>query len=228
MNIKKFFLVLPALLMPYVAICALVIIFFSAKNPVANYIMESVFKSNALLLIFAMVIYVTFSIILSLICFFVSITKKWDALSLAKTAMIIKLIQIPAYIFIFILSLAMLITVFTLPFAIVLFFLNYLTLLSTGLLNISAMVVAARNSELTFKESFLTAILQFVFCADVVASILFFIKLKKKKQNGFAVVLNGEFAGKKFSAENLFSLPICGIMGLAKKPSSGRKVAREA
>jgi len=51
---------------------------------------------------------------------------------------------------------------------------------------------------------------------------------KKRKHCDFSVVLNGEMTGTKTSAENLFSLPICGIMGLAKKPSSGRKVAREA
>ena len=52
--------------------------------------------------------------------------------------------------------------------------------------------------------------------------------LHKTKKPLFSVVLNGEITGAKNPAENLFSLPICGIMGLAKKPSSGRKVAREA
>ena len=41
-------------------------------------------------------------------------------------------------------------------------------------------------------------------------------------------ILSGEIGRRKKSAENLFSLPICVIMRVAKKPSSGRKVAREA
>jgi len=33
----------------------------------------------------------------------------------------------------------------------------------------------------------------------------------------FSVVLDGEFADTKISAENLFSLPICVIMGLHRR-----------
>ena len=39
----------------------------------------------------------------------------------------------------------------------------------------------------------------------------------KKTPNYFSVVLNGDFAGTKISAENLFSLPICVIMDLHRR-----------
>ena len=51
-------------------------------------------------------------------------------------------------------------------------------------------------------------------------------RARKKDNTHFSVVLNGEFARTKISAENLFSLPICAIMGLTKSlPPSGRGTA---
>ena len=41
-------------------------------------------------------------------------------------------------------------------------------------------------------------------------------KLVKREEGDFSVVLNGEMTGTKTSAENLFSLPICGIMELTR------------
>ena len=183
MNAKRFLLLLPTLLMPYFAIASLFIIFFSTKNQIANYIMESVFKGNALLLLVLFAITVILSVILSCICSFVSIKNKWEPLAFSKTVMIIKLIQIPAFIIIFILSLAFMLTIFTIPFAIALFFLDVLALLSTGFLNIAAIITASRNGAVSFKDNLGLAVLQFVFCADVVASVIFYIRLKKK-QNG--------------------------------------------
>ena len=50
--------------------------------------------------------------------------------------------------------------------------------------------------------------------------------MDKKTVQNFAVVLNGEFASTKISAENLFSLPICVIMVLTKSlPPRGRGTA---
>jgi len=167
--------------MPYIAIASLFIIFFSTKNQLANYIMESVFKSNALLLLALFAITVILSVILACICSFISIKNAWDPLAFSKTIMIIKLIQIPAFIIIFILSLAFMLTIFTLPFAIALFFLDILSLLSTGFLNIAAIITASKNGEVNLKDNLWLAVLQFIFCADVIASIIFYLKLKKKQ-----------------------------------------------
>ena len=54
------------------------------------------------------------------------------------------------------------------------------------------------------------------------------ISCRTKKADASLCILRGEMIGTKISEENLFSLPICDIMGLAKKPSFGRKVARGA
>ena len=180
MNRKRIWLVLPMSLIPYAALFALAVIFFASTNSAAKYIMESVFNSNALLLIAGVLIYIVIACILNCVCFFISIAKNWNALSVAKTVMIIKLMQIPAYILIFVLGVLFLITIFTLPFSVALFLLDILTLLMTGLLEVGAVVLAVRQSRVGFKENLWIVIFQFLFCIDVVASVIFYIKLKRK------------------------------------------------
>lgn len=113
-------------------------------------------------------------------CFVLSIRKSWDSLSLAKTAVIVKLIQVPAYLLIFVMGVLLLLTIFTIPFAIALFLFDCITLCLTGLLTIAAAVNAARQRYITAKCAIWVGVLQFVFVADVVSTMVFFSKLPKK------------------------------------------------
>ena len=119
--------------------------------------------------------------ILSALCLVLGIKGNWDALSVAKTTMIIKLIQIPAYVVIFLLSAIFVMMIFTIGFVIVFAFFDYLTLLMSGMLGILAVVLAIRNGKVSFKESWWVILLQFIYCADVVATVIFYVKLKKMK-----------------------------------------------
>lgn len=181
MNRKKIWLVLPVALLPYIVLCATVIPLFSTKVPLLDAIMENVFQDNALYLVSAVLLFALIAAVLSVLCFTVSIRKQWDALSLAKTAMIIKLIQVPAYILIFILGVLLMITIFTIPFSIGMLILNCLTLVLTGLLSIAAVVIAIRQNYFTLNDSLWIVVLQLIFCADVFASIALYRKLKKKR-----------------------------------------------
>ena len=44
---------------------------------------------------------------------------------------------------------------------------------------ISSVIIAIRKNIFTFKEVFWVILLQFIFCADVIASVVFYIKLKR-------------------------------------------------
>ena len=131
-----------------------------------------------MLLFLAFCIFAFISFVLNIIFFVLSITKKWDELYLAKVAMITKLIQIPSYIVIFVLGVFFTITIFTFVFSILMFFFDYLTLIMTGLINSAAVINASRKKAVSFGKNIWIIILQFVFCADVVASIIFYIKIK--------------------------------------------------
>ena len=179
MNKKGLLIVIPILLLPYFVLFALATIFFSTKLTFFNWIMESVFQGNALYIIAALLIYCLLATVLSVVCFVVSIFKKWDALSLAKIAMLVKLIQVPAYLLIFILGVLFAITIFTFPFSIGLFLIDCLSVFSTGLWAASAVIITIRQGTFKPQEVFWAIILSFIFCVDVVSSVVFYIKLKR-------------------------------------------------
>ncbi len=179
MNKKLFLISIPIVLVPYLALFALATVFFSTDLPFFNYIMESVFDSNALYLIAALFLYCILTGMLSIVCFFVSIYKKWDAISLAKTAMIMKLVQVPAYVLLFALGAVFVITIFTIPFSIGLFVIDCLSVFMTGLFVVSSVIATIKSNTFTLKEVIWVILLQFIFCADVISSIVFYIKLKR-------------------------------------------------
>ena len=177
---KKVLFFIPIVLAPYLVLLAFATIFFSTKLPAFRWIMEDVFRGNALYLVAAVLIFCVIIVVWSGILSFVSIYKKWDALAVAKCAMIIKLAQIPAYAMIFALGVLLAIGIFTIPFAIGLFVLDCLLLFATGLLVISAVVISTRNERHTFREMLWVVLLQFVFCVDVIASIFLYRKMKQE------------------------------------------------
>ena len=178
MTIKRVLPAIPILLLPYFALLTLATIFLSTKSTFFNRIMEFVFHSNALYLIAAFFVCCLLVTILSAVCFIISIYKKWDALSLAKLYMIIKLLQIPAYVLIFVLGGLFSITIFTIPFSIALILIDCISLFLTGLGVVSAVINTIRQDVFNAKEVIWVVIAQFFFCVDVVASIILYIKLK--------------------------------------------------
>jgi len=179
MNKRLFLIIVPIALVPYLALFALSTIFFSTRLSFFNWIMESVFGGNALELVAALLLYCILTCVLSIVCFFISVSKKWDALSLAKIAMITKLAQVPAYVIIFVLGVIFVITLFTIPFSIGLFVIDCLSVFMTGLFVISSAITTIRKNVFAHKEIFWVILFQFVFCADVISSVVFYRKLKR-------------------------------------------------
>ena len=180
MSEKRIWMIIPTALLPYLGLFTLATIFFSTKCSFFEYIMVSIFRNNALNLIAVLLICCIIATLINIICFVASIRKGWDALSLAKSAMIIKLIHVPAYVLIFVLGILLTLTIFTIPFSVGLFLLDCLTLLLSGLLTTASIINTVRQGVFKAKDIFWIIILQLVFCADVVASIVFYFKLKGK------------------------------------------------
>lgn len=183
MNKKNFWLVIPTVLLPYLTLFALATIFLASEYPSFKAIMESVFHGNAILLIITLLLYCLITAALSVFYFITGIRKSKDAVSLAKIAMIVKIIHIPAYILIFFLGIMLMITIFTIPFTFGLFLLDCFSLFLTGLMTVAAVINAVRQGLLKPKNSLWIIILQAIFCADVVATIFFYLKLKKDCTN---------------------------------------------
>ena len=121
---KRAWLTIPTLLLPYCTLFTLATIFLSTKTSFFKFVMESVFGGSAIYLFLALFIYCLLAAVLSAVYFIDSIYKKRDALFLAKYFMIVKLIQVPGYVLIFVLGVLCAITILTIPFSIALFFID--------------------------------------------------------------------------------------------------------
>lgn len=179
MKKKLVFLSLPAALMPYLVLLAISVLFFATEVPFFEWLLEKVFCYNALYLLAALLAFCILAIVATGICFFVSTRNRWDTLEMAKTAMIIKCVQIPAYLLIYALGFICAITVAGVLISIGLFIVDCLCLCMTGILTIAPAVNTIKSKTFTFKEVFWIILLQFVFVADVIASIVFYRKLKR-------------------------------------------------
>lgn len=179
MNLRRILLIVLAAMLPYVALSALGIIFLSVKIPEIGMVMESVFQNKMWYLIASVLLFALSTVVFSAVCYDQIIKNNLDALSVFKTATIVKLIQISGYILILILSLLMVLTVFTIPFSIGLCLLDCLSLVSNGFIAAAAAINALRKGQITRRGAFQFTILQLIFCADVLVSIILFQKLKK-------------------------------------------------
>ncbi len=182
MNRKNIWLIIPSALLPCVLLLTLVVIFFSAfffPFPEEYLYLYTLFGQGVILHFF---VYTLVSVPLAVTCFVLCITKKYDSLSIAKTAMIIKLVQIPIFVVIFILGALFFITIFTMAVSFVMFLVDVCTVFATGLLTLAAVINASRSGEIPIKRSFWIIILQCIFCLDVVASVIFYIQLKRERK----------------------------------------------
>ena len=183
MNPKRTWLLLPTILLPYVTLLLAATLFLSPYSPAFEFIVDHVFQENALLILAALLAFCLIALAFSITHFILSVRKRMNPVSLAKCAMVIKWIQIPAYLAIFALGLILAISLFTIPIAIIFVLVDCLTLLLTGLVTISAAVIAVRQGIFQTKDVLWIILLQFVFCADVLAATILFTRLRKVIHN---------------------------------------------
>lgn len=172
-------LIVPSAILPYLMLLFVSLIFFSTKVPLFAMIMEVVFHNNGLSVILLFTLCILLAFIFSAIFFLLSVKHHWEPLFLAKTAMIVKLLQIPAYIAIFILGLLCMISIFTFAATVLFAVFDFLCLILTGLITSAAVINTIKAQQLSTKTCWFVLALQFVFCADVVATIYFYRQIKK-------------------------------------------------
>lgn len=178
MNIKRFWLTLPIILFPYAFAGFFVAMWFCAGNGGPMLF----FYENMLLFLAVIGVLMIMAIVCAVICLVLGLTGKWDSLSLMKCAMIIKLIHIPAYIVIFIWGFIFFITIWLMVFTLVLAFVDYIILLTTTSLSLTAAINSQREGKCTFKGNIWFIILQFIFCTDVITAVIYYFILKKKSR----------------------------------------------
>lgn len=172
---------IPTVATLYLLIIAFLFIFFSPE--ILEPLMYDGGQVGSLVFLIILIAFVGIGIICGIIGIVSSIVcfvRGDDPLAMAKTSMTVKLCLLPAYVVLFCLGFIFFCTpVFTWPFLFATILADYCVLLITGFFNTLAILRAVQAGKISFRGNRRYILMQFVYCLDVVASVLFFRKLKK-------------------------------------------------
>lgn len=143
-----------------------------------DFMNQSIFNGS---IAFMLLFYLS-SVVIAIITLTASLKKKWDADKILFANMLVKLIQIPAYIMIFVMGVCSLITIFTIPFAIVYWMLDCISVFSTGLVAMSGSIRAKQEGKFSVAFTVITSILSYIFCIDVIVAVVMYVKYKKAQK----------------------------------------------
>jgi hypothetical protein len=172
---KKYLKMLPVIIYPYVYLIAMALYFwgwdFSAV--IRDYGLDAV-------LIMA-IVYNLYSLIAVIVNIVSACKGKRSAKELAKMNLIIKTVQIPAYIFHFILGLVGIVaSIWGIGFIMWAVFIDTITIFLTGLNAVSVSVRCCKENILSKQSSVIFAVLSFVYCIDVLIAVVFFAMARKR------------------------------------------------
>lgn len=168
---KRFILLIPAAIFPYTLLFSFYCIF-------TGFCMDFLFNNNAFILLFYLFLVFIIALFCNLVFLALSIFKKWNSHKICLANMIIKIIQIPAYILIFILGLIFFITIFTFGFTIFFIIFDCLAIFLTGIIGLSAIGRSYMEGKTSKFFSIINGICQFILCIDIISAIVIFIKSK--------------------------------------------------
>lgn len=121
---------------------------------------------------------------------FILAAKKESSSQLLFWAMLLKLCNIPIYIFIFMFgTLAAILPLgfLLIPFLVIF---DYIMLLPSTMYGISGIIQARREGKITIETAVINGILHFFFCLDVISAIIMFRKVKSIAKNQNTISTN--------------------------------------
>ncbi len=105
-----------------------------------------------------------------------------EAIALMRTQVIMRILQIPVYVAVFILGTLFMITIFTIGFTIVYILIDLISIFITGLFAIPVYKQLQKNNLITAKESRRYRLFSFIYCLDVLVAIICYLKVKTRPQ----------------------------------------------
>lgn len=172
---KKYIPYLLIILFPYMIVFALICIF-------TGLFMDTIFHNNIYSILILLIIIYVGSLGCTVIMFIKGFSKDKRLFEIMKSNMIIKLIHIPAYLLIFAFGLICSLTIFTIGITIALVILDIMTIILSGLIGVGGILRGLREHKLSIRNALLHSILQFVFCADIISSIILYRKIKATEE----------------------------------------------
>lgn len=176
MKFLKYFALIPALLTQYVFLTLLFALF---RN---HHILTTIFNESILNMFMFLIIFFLAAFIGTIVTFILSIVFKWDAKTTAFISMMIKLLQIPAYIAMLFMGMIGTFTIFLIALPFVIISINLITIFMTGIIATAACIAGCREKKLKAEEALAFSIGQFFFCADIVICIIVYVKIRKAEK----------------------------------------------
>ena len=94
--------------------------------------------------------------------------------------MLIKLVQIPAYLAIFVLGVLFFLTIFTYAFSVFFVLFDCITIFLTGFVGLTANLRVYKERKCSGSFAALNSVCQFVFCIDVISAVVVYICSRKE------------------------------------------------
>ena len=164
-------------------IALLLILIFAGENPVFSWLWKYVFSNNVyrplgFILLFELVMFAT------TIGYTIRALRKGytysskEALDLAKTQMIMRLVQIPAYVFVFFMGVMGMFLIFTIGISLALFLFDIISITVTGIASVAIYAILADLKMISKKQQLLYSIGGFIYGLDVIVACLCYKKVK--------------------------------------------------
>lgn len=173
---KKYLSIIPLILYPYAYLIWIIGFLFTGLT------LDEIIGIDAIMIIFGVIfiiynIYIFFIIIFN---FVQAIKGKYSAYQLAKMNLLIKGLQIPAYLFHFGLGLiGLVMSVWGIGFIIVAVVVDFLTIALTGLNALGCAIRMKKENKASTVVAVFTGMYSFVFCIDVVIAVVLFVMMHK-------------------------------------------------
>lgn len=178
---KKYIKMLPVMLYPYTYLLCLIIYGFAISQN------ENLGSAGISVLRIVAIIYNLYSFIIVIMNAVQTGIGKYTGYEAAKMNLLIKGVQIPAYIFHFLLGMAgSLMSVWGIGFILWAIFIDVLTITLTGINAIGCSIRMYKEGIYSKGKSVLLGVLNFVFCIDFVVAVIYFVKTKWAKKNAYS------------------------------------------
>lgn len=171
---KHYLSMIPLMLYPYLYVGVLALDLWMTNNLSGEY--------GALMLLVLAIICNVYAIVATIYNIYCAVKGKYTAEHMAKLNMLVKLIQIPAYIFHFIMgAFSMFMSVWGIGFFIWAILIDLLTICLTGTNAIAAIICCCKENIFKKRMGILYGVLNYIYCVDVVACIILFIHSRVKE-----------------------------------------------
>lgn len=172
---KKVILVLNTIF-PYLVLSLLILVFGYGRGiTFIDSVWENIFSKTIVIPVLLLLVIIAVTYILNIV-YMIYALKSHKNMSLTKANMIVKLIQIPAYVLIFIIGVICAVTILMIPISLLLFIIDILSVGMTGMFAAVAFANMRKNGIIEKNEQIKSSVLSFVFCVDVLVAVNAFLK----------------------------------------------------